>query len=205
MSVPDEAPVARTRPWLGGGTFEVLHLGQIHHLPTFRSLTFLFEQVLPRLSQETMNRMRLNIVGPIRDDARCARLQEMGARFRQVKFFGRTPDLRVVYGWNDLQIVASTEATGLRTRTIESLAYGLPILSSTVAAQGIEGLRNGENIVLADGAERFAAELERFGRERWRLEGLAKKGRDLYEERYGRRVVARQLEEVLEQYMGAVA
>jgi glycosyltransferase involved in cell wall biosynthesis len=202
ISMPDEIPPARMRPWLGGGTFEVLHLGQIHHVPTFRSLMFLFEQVLPRLSPDTANRMRLNIVGPIIGGSRCARLLEMGARIPQVKFFGRVPDLRSVYGWNDLQIVASTEATGLRTRIVESFAAGLPLLSSSVAAQGIEGLRNGENIVLADGPERFAAELELFGREGGRLERLAKNAQILYREKYGRKVVARHLEGLLERYFG---
>jgi glycosyltransferase involved in cell wall biosynthesis len=202
ISMPYEVPPARVRPWLGGGTFEVLHLGQIHHVPTFRSLTFLFEQVLPRLSPATASRMRLNIVGPIIGGSRCACLQEMGGRFPQVKFFGCVPDLRSVYGWNDLQIVAATEATGLRTRIVESFASGVPVLCSSVAAQGIEGLRDGENIVLADGAERFAAELDRFGSEIERLESIARNGQKLYEERYGRKLVARQLELLLERYLG---
>jgi glycosyltransferase involved in cell wall biosynthesis len=200
ISMPYEAPPARLR--LGGATFEVLHLGQIHHVPTFRSLAFLFEQVLPRLSPETANRTRLNIVGPIIGGSRCARLQEMGARFPQVKFFGRVSDLQSVYGWNDLQIVAATEATGLRTRIVESFASGVPVLSSSVAAQGIEGLRDGENIVLADDAAKFVAELERFGREVGRLESLAKNGQKLYEEKYSRKLVAGQLEQLLERYFG---
>jgi glycosyltransferase involved in cell wall biosynthesis len=203
ISMPDEVPAARTRPWLGGGTLEVLHLGQIHHVPTFRSLTFLFEQVLPRLSPATANRVRLNIVGPIIGGSRCARLLEMGARLPQVKFFGQVSDLRSVYGWNDLQIVAATEATGLRTRIVESFAFGLPVLSSSVAAQGIEGLRDGENIVLADSAEKFAAELEQLGRQAERLESLAKNGQKLYQERHGRKVVARHLERLLARYFGS--
>jgi len=174
-----EVPPVRSRPWLGGGTFEVLALGQIHHLPTYRSLTFLFEQVLPRLNAETANRLRLNIVGPIIGGPRCAHLQEMGARFPQVMFFGRVADLPSVYGSNDLQVVASTEATGLRTRIVESFAAGLPVLTSSRAAEGIEGLRDGENVVVADGPERFAAALERLGSEAGQLETLSKSGLSL--------------------------
>jgi glycosyltransferase involved in cell wall biosynthesis len=200
MSVPDEVIAARVRSWLAGGTFEVLHLGQIHHLPTFRSLTFLFEKVLPRLSPETMRRIRLNIVGPIGEDLRCSRLQELGARFPQVKFVGRSPDLRPIYGWNDVQIVASTEATGIRTRMIESFAYGLPVLSSKVAADGIEGLRDGENVVLAETAEQFVAELNQLGNASARLARLAAEGRALYEARYSSKVVANELQRIVKTF-----
>jgi glycosyltransferase involved in cell wall biosynthesis len=198
LSMPDETIAARVRPRLADGKFEVLHLGQIHHLPTFRSLTFLFEQVLPRLSADIMRRIRLNIVGPIGDDVRSSRLQEMGARFPQVKFLGRVPDLRPIYGWNDVQIVASTEATGIRSRIIESLAYGLPVLSSKVAANGIEGLRDGENMLLAETADQFLAQLNQLlGSASAKLERLAVEGRALYEARYSRKVAANSLERIV--------
>ena len=38
-------------------------------------------------------------------------------------------------GSADVQLVASTDATGLRTRIVESFALGLPVLNATAAGQ----------------------------------------------------------------------
>jgi glycosyltransferase involved in cell wall biosynthesis len=96
--------------------------------------------------------------------------------------------------------VASTDASGLRTRTIESFAYGLPVLSTSVGAQGIAGLNPGEHLLVADDADRFAGQLSCVTDRPDILAGLSRKGREFYLANQSRRTVASTLARHLHEY-----
>ena len=63
---------------------------------------------------------------------------------------------------------------------------------------GIEGLRDGENMLLAETADQFLAQLNQLlGSASAKLERLAVEGRALYEARYSRKVAANSLERIV--------
>lgn len=64
------------------------------------------------------------------------------------RLLGFVPDLEPLYRDCQLQVVTATEASGLRTRIVESFARGLPVLSILPAAKGVAGLNPGVNILL---------------------------------------------------------
>jgi glycosyltransferase involved in cell wall biosynthesis len=101
-----------------------------------------------------------------------------------------------------VQVVASTDATGLRTRTIESFAYGLPVLSTSVGARGIAGLRPGEQLLIADDSRAFVENLSRLLKSPELLSKLSRSGREFYEKNQSRKAVALKLSEYLQQYFG---
>ena len=47
---------------------------------------------------------------------------------------------------------------GTRLKIVESLAIGMPVVSTTIGAQGLD-LKHGENILLADDPDSFANEI----------------------------------------------
>lgn len=114
--------------------------------------------------------------------------------------FGFVADVSEMYRQADLQIVAATAATGLRTRIIESFAWGLPVISTSVAALGILGLRPQENIVIADTADAFHAAFEIALTTPERLASLSDQGRELYDQAYSRPVVASVLRNALSRF-----
>jgi glycosyltransferase involved in cell wall biosynthesis len=200
MSIPD-APAADRANWLNGGNLTLLHVGSLSHLPTYRSIEFLMNGVLPSLRPEILEKISIRIAGHIHpSNPRCERVLEMCSRFRQVRILGRVPDLKELYATSDLQLVASTEATGLRTRIVESFAYGLPVLSTSVAADGIAGLRDGENILLADSPESFARKLEFILDNPGCLPELARHARATYDTLHSPGVVASSLGRFLAEY-----
>jgi polysaccharide biosynthesis protein PslH len=170
----------------------MLHLGRTAHLPTYRSLEFLLGHVFPLLPAEVLSRVRLDVAGSAGGtDVRSAHIRQLAAGYpRQVRLLGFVEDLDQLYATSDLQVVASTEATGLRTRIVESFAKGVPVLSTTTAATGILGLQPGTNILIADTAPGFAQVLAKLVSDRSSLARVSEHAYELYSAQYARSVVA---------------
>lgn len=197
MSVPVEESPLRTRTWVEGSKLRLFHLGRIDSLPSFRSLQFLLEKVFPLLGESVLRDVELIVVGEIRETERSKAVLSLAHQYPQVRFTGFQKDIRRFYGDVDLQLVGSSEATGLRTRIVESFAYGVPVLSTTVGAAGVEGLMADENIILADEPEQFAQNIKQLLREPSRLAELARAGKQTYEAIYSRSAVASKLNSYL--------
>jgi glycosyltransferase involved in cell wall biosynthesis len=203
LSIPDEPEVSRTRKWMPNGRLRLLHLGSISHLPSYRSLEFLFEEVWPKLPLEVLERISLDVVGTVNsENGRAQKILNLANGFTNVAFHGYVPDVTPYYRNADLQIVASTDATGLRTRTIESFAYGLPVLSSAVGARGIAGVRPGEHLLIANEAEEFVNQLSGMLQSPEHLQQLALRSKEFYVNNQSRSVVALTLGGFLEKHFG---
>jgi glycosyltransferase involved in cell wall biosynthesis len=205
LSVSDEDAVRRTEGWMTGGRLRLLHLGRVSHLPSFRSLEFLLEEVFPRLPRPVLERVSLDVVGRVDDDERSRKILAAAAPYPNVSFRGFVDDVIPYYERSDVQIVSATDASGLRTRIIESFAYGLPVLSTTIGATGIRGIRAGEHLLIADNAEQFVESFARLIESPELLSGLSRGGLDFYAKNQSRPVVAAELSRCLRQYFGIQA
>jgi glycosyltransferase involved in cell wall biosynthesis len=203
LSMPDEVETDPSREWAPNGRLRLLHLGSISHLPSYRSLEFLFERVWPNLPPEVLDRISLDVVGTVnRDNGRAQKILSLADRFTNVTFHGYVPDIAPYYGNADLQIVASTDATGLRTRTIESFAYGLPVLSTAIGARGIAGLKAGEHLLIANDADEFVEQLSGILNSPESLHNLSMRALDFYRQNQSRSVVASTLAGYLKKHFG---
>jgi hypothetical protein len=203
MSVPSDTYTLTPRS--PEGVLGLLHLGSLGHVPSYRSLEFLFENVFPQLGSEELARVRLDVVGRIPDGEHSRRILELGRRWPQVEFHGFAPDLEPFYRRCHLQLVGSTEATGLRTRIVESFAAGLPVLSTIVGADGVEGIRPGENILLAKDAAEFVSAIRRICRDPAVLDSIRAEARNTYERHYGIETVVDVLGQLLNSHFGGRA
>lgn len=105
---------------------------------------------------------------------------------------GSVPDVRP-YGQDcGAFIVPLRSGSGMRVKILNALAMGLPTVSTTVGAEGIE-VTDGENILLADTAEEFAAATLRLLSEPDLAARLARNGRSLMETKYGWDAIGAQL------------
>ena len=185
------------------GVLRLLHIGGLEHPPTYSSLEFLLTKVFPLLDRETLSKLKLEVVGRSHADGKWTQaLVEMARPYPMVQFSGFIDDIRDAYRRSDLQVVASTKATGVRTRIVESWAYGMPVLSTTVAADGVDGLEPGRNILIADDPREFARALEALVRDSSRLDEIAAAARQSYEANFGRQAVAHTLRELLNARFG---
>ena len=202
MSIPGDG-ADRVAGWLEGGRLRLLHLGRVSHLPSFRSLEFIFEKIFTSLPPAMLDRMSLNVVGRVdEDDDRARKILRLAGPYPNVSFHGFVEDVVPYYESSDLQIVASTDASGLRTRTIESFAYGLPVISTTIGARGIGGLEAGKHLIIADEPADFARELTALAGSPDTLARLSQSGRDFYLKNQSRAAVRDALAASLRQHFG---
>ncbi|BDU75311.1 glycosyltransferase [Mesoterricola sediminis] len=96
---------------------------------------------------------------------------------------GFVPDLASLLRASGVAVIPLRAGGGTKIKTLEAMAAGLPILATSVAAEGL-GLRDGEHAVIRDEPEAFREALAAMLREpgAWRAMGL--RARDLARERF---------------------
>ena len=204
MSIPGDG-AERPQVWLQNGRLRLLHLGRVSHLPSYRSLEFLFREVFPLLPPSTLEQISMEVVGTVEpEDDRAKTILKLAEPYRNVVFRGFVPDVVPYYQSCDVQVVGSTDASGLRTRTIESFAYGLPVLSTRVGANGIAGLTPGRELFIEDTAEGFAHQLGQLLQSKEVLSSISQRAREFYLSNHARPIIAERLNTYLEkQFQGA--
>jgi glycosyltransferase involved in cell wall biosynthesis len=92
-------------------------------------------------------------------------------------------------------IVPLRAGGGMRVKILNALAMGIPVVSTTVGCEGIN-VTHGENIVIADTPEDFAAGVVGLINKPDDSARLAVHGRRLVENRYDYRITYRALDDV---------
>jgi polysaccharide biosynthesis protein PslH len=125
----------------------LLFVGSLGYAPNQDAIDWFLSASWPRLSRRAD--LRLRIVGPNAPPA----LQRLG-RQRGVEMPGRVPDLAPYYAAATLSIAPIRVGAGTRIKLMESAACGVPIVATSVAAEGL-GMRDGCHLWLADTSEAF--------------------------------------------------
>jgi glycosyltransferase involved in cell wall biosynthesis len=152
-----------------GEPLKLLFVGTGRYLPNERGIGWFVREVLPRIEARTP--VTLEVVGhpPPRP-----------ARARSVRYLGAVPDLEPFYSASHGVIVPVFEGSGTRLKMLEAMAYGRPVISTRIGAEGLPVVAD-EHFLEADDAERFAAAAVRVAQ--WsthpdgELEGLLKSAR----------------------------
>jgi glycosyltransferase involved in cell wall biosynthesis len=99
-----------------------------------------------------------------------------------VEVTGTVPDVRPWYAEAFAAIVPLRVGAGTRLKILESMAAGVPVVSTAVGAEGLD-VTHGENILIADGAQEWADALAELQDEACR-QRLIEGGRRLVRSRY---------------------
>ena len=109
---------------------------------------------------------------------------------------GWMPDLAPVFAGASVFVAPMRFGSGLKGKMLQAMAHGLPIVASTVAAEGI-GLSDGVDFLEADTPDAAAAAVLRLLEDAPLARRLGRSARRLLAERYGRAAVAAQLDAAL--------
>jgi glycosyltransferase involved in cell wall biosynthesis len=132
----------------------LLFTGKMNYAPNGEAACYFAREVLP-LVRLQMPSARLHIVGA-----------EPGEEVKalacdDVVVHGFVPDVRPYFREAAVVVVPLLRGGGTRLKILEAAACAKAVVSTTLGAEGL-GLRPGTNIVLADSAETFAAEVARL-------------------------------------------
>ncbi len=146
--------IAPSRPFLSEvprqNPQEILFVGKLDYLPNTDAVLWYLKEIHPLLRQAKGEGIVFRIVGyncpaPIRAwDGRNG-----------VEVCGYVRDLAEAYGRASLAIVPLRAGSGTRLKILEAFAYGRPVVSTTIGAEGL-AVTSGKDLLLADTPEDFA-------------------------------------------------
>lgn len=140
--------------------------------PNRNGLDFLLEQVFPQVWAE-LPQARLQLVG--------GGLEQAPSSDARVETLGFVEDLRDAYVRASCAVVPLLQGGGSPLKFVEALAYGLPVVATPRAANGLE-VSDGENCLIADGGAAFARAI--ICALRGEAVELGERGRALAQRRY---------------------
>jgi glycosyltransferase involved in cell wall biosynthesis len=163
-------PVRRSCP------FRVTFLGGLHWPPNAEGVRWFVEHVWPRVATEAPHAV-FTVIG--KDAARAVRADSTA----RVDVRGYVADLRGLLAETAAFVVPLRTGAGMRVKILDAWCWGLPIVSTSVGAEGIDVVP-GENILIADQSEEFADGLRRVLQDRALSGRIATNGRSTVEARY---------------------
>jgi rhamnosyltransferase len=137
-----------------GTRHDVLYVGNFQNLPNVDALEHFVADVWPLIRLRRPG-ARLSVVGANASD----RVRRFDGR-DGITVVGEVADLRPVYHGHRVMVAPIRAGSGTRLKILEAFAAGLPVVSTTLGAEGI-AYEPGRHLLVADSAVDFAAAVER--------------------------------------------
>lgn len=132
---------------------EVLYVGNFQNLPNVDALEFLIGEIWPAVRAEFPD-LRLKVVGA-HPSPRVTRFHGQEG----IDVVGPVPDLRTYYHRHLMMVAPIRAGSGTRLKILEAFAAGLPVVSTSLGAEGLEA-NHDEHLLLADNAQSFAQAIQ---------------------------------------------
>lgn len=185
VAAPPE-PAARAAP----GPSRLLFVGNLSYAPNEDAVTFLVEEVLPRLRGLTDREVLLDIVGG-GAGAPLERIMAAGG----VRPRGFVEELAPVYREAAAALAPIRAGGGTRLKILEAFAHGVPVVATPLGAEGLD-VANERHLLIAGDGEAFAAACLRLMSDPELAARLARNARQLVRERYGLEAAGERLGEI---------
>ncbi|NCC33191.1 MAG: glycosyltransferase, partial [Chloroflexia bacterium] len=172
--VPNGVDTARIRPGavrgdLGSST--MVFVGALDYRPNLDALRWFTAEVLPLLRQKRRG-VRLLVVG--RAPGRV--VQTLASD--EVELIGEVPSVAPYIDGAAVFVVPMRIGGGSRLKLLEALAMEAPVVATSMAVEGIAGLRNGTHLLIADRPAAFAEAVLRLMQDAELGRTLGAAGRD---------------------------
>lgn len=159
----------------------VLFPGTLRYPPNAEGARFLVREVAPRL-QRLVPAVRIRLVGTTAPG--LAGLDDPPA----VTLVGQVPDMAVELAGADLVVVPLRFGSGTRLKVLEAFAQKVPVVSTTLGAEGL-GAEDGVHLLVADTPDELAAACARLLGDEALRGRLATAAHELFTRRYADQVV----------------
>lgn len=127
----------------------VLLQGSLHYPPNMDAARWLVEEIVPRLRRR-IGELEVRLVGTA--SAGVKLLHDPPT----VHVVGRVPSIEPELARASVAVVPVRYGSGTRVKILESFAHRVPVVSTTLGAEGLD-VRDGEHLLLADDPDGFAS------------------------------------------------
>ncbi|MDQ6652299.1 MAG: glycosyltransferase [Acidobacteriota bacterium] len=169
---------------------DLLFIGNLAHRPNGDAILFFMREIYPHLTQ-TLPNVKLDIIGEnVSDDISAFNSENVRIR-------GYVQDVKPYLRGCRIFIAPLRFGAGIKGKVGEAMSYGLPVVTTSIGAEGF-GLKHGVEVMIADDPASFAAAvtLLYFGKELW--ESLAQNSRLVIEKHFIPEVVAESINSSLQ-------
>jgi glycosyltransferase involved in cell wall biosynthesis len=171
------------------GARRVTFLGGLHYPPNAEGVRWFAEKVFPKVLASMPDAL-LTIIGK-----QPPNLEGLGIPRANLEVTGYVADPAPYLEETAVFIVPLHAGGGMRVKILDAWAWGLPIVSTTVGAEGVNTLP-GENILIADSADEFAQATLRLLASPAQGKSLAQAGRAWVEQHYSWRTIYQMWDQV---------
>lgn len=183
--VVDTADFPQRRQRAAGN--RLLHLGTMYWPPNVDAVVWFARHVLPAVRAEVPD-TELVVVGA-RPPRAIRALDGRGG----VRVIGYQADVEPWLASSAAMVVPLRAAAGMRVKILTALASGLPVVATSIGAEGID-LVPGRDALISDEPEELARRVVELLRDPGRREELARNGRRRVEALYDVRAVAERID-----------
>lgn len=155
----------------------VLLAGNFHTLPNLDAFEYFMQEIWP-----AVRRLRLDAELSVVGASMPPRLHEWHGR-DGITVVGAVPDMRDTYHRHQVLVVPLRAGSGTRLKLLEAFAAGIPAVSTTIGAEGIDCVA-GEHLLIADDTAGIARAVDRLLGDHELAARLANNAMRLVEERY---------------------
>jgi len=155
-----------------------LMIGNLSYLPNVAGAQFFCVEVLPRLRAEAPDLARVTIAGSSPAPSVVAMGGETG-----VTVLANPADVGPLYDRARVAVVPLQAGGGTRIKILEAFAAGVPVVSTSLGAEGLD-VRHGQHLLIADTPADFAAACIRLARDEALRDTITAAARNLQAEQY---------------------
>jgi GT2 family glycosyltransferase/glycosyltransferase involved in cell wall biosynthesis len=163
----------------------LLFVGNFQHRPNAEGLAYFTSEIFPRIRARRPS-ATLNVVG--------AGAPVNGFQPGEgVRVLGQVPDIQEPLGRFAAFVCPIRTGAGVRVKILEAFASGIPVVSTSLGAEGIS-VKSGHDVILADTPEPFAEGCLRLLEQPDLARSIAANARRLVEEKYDWPIVMAKLD-----------
>lgn len=155
---------------------QFFHLGAMDWLPNQKGIDWLLTEVWPEVMKKN-NKLSLHLAG------RAMSKELKNIKQEGVHIHGEVVDAKAFRQQHGVMLVPLHSGSGMRIKIIEGLAEGIPIISTSVGAEGIEA-EDGKNIRLADDKDAFVDAILKMAEDDHACQSIGKNAATLAAEKY---------------------
>jgi GT2 family glycosyltransferase len=168
---------------------DILFIGGYQHAPNVEAVLYFIREILPALRRRIPD-VRFLVIG----SRPPAEIQALACDHIQILGFQK--DIAPYFNACRVMVAPLRFGAGIKGKLGTSFSYGLPVVATSIAAEGMY-LEHGREVLIADAPQEFADAVAQLytDAELWRR--MSDAGRQLVRERYSPDVIRKGLEQVI--------
>jgi glycosyltransferase involved in cell wall biosynthesis len=167
----------------------ILFCGALWTLPNSEGLLWFYNSIWATI-KKTFPQLQLLIVGSGKLPKGCEQLMNDSS----LVFTGTVDEVQPWYNKAAVSIVPLLNGSGTRLKILEAMSFGLPVVSTSKGAEGID-YTDEKDIIIADEAEEYANQLINLLANKERRISIGRGGRELVEKKYNWNIIGKKIED----------